>query len=47
VAQKVRGTFTEVGLAEPSRKDIMEALEQYRMFSDRELADFRAEIEDR
>jgi len=36
-----------VGLAEPSRKDIMEALEQYRMFSDRELADFRAEIEDR
>jgi hypothetical protein len=45
VAQKVRDTFAEVGLAEPSKKDVMEALEQYRMFSDKDLADFRAEIE--
>lgn len=47
VAQKVRDTFAEVGLDEPSRKDIMEALEHYRMFSDKELAEFRAEIEAR
>ncbi len=45
LAQKVRDTFAEVGLAEPPKKDVLEALERYRMFTDQELAEFRAELE--
>lgn len=43
VSSKVREAFGQAGLEEPSRKDVMEALEQYRMFSDKELSELRAE----
>src|SRR5262249_16236214 len=33
-SSKLREAFAEAGLAEPSRKDVMEALEQYRTFWD-------------
>jgi hypothetical protein len=44
LAQKVRGTFAKVGLTKPSMKDILEALEHYRMFADTEMAEFRDEL---
>jgi hypothetical protein len=37
-------TFAEAGLAEPSSDDVVEALEQYRMFTEKELAELRAEF---
>jgi hypothetical protein len=42
-ADLVRDTLAEVGLAEPSWQDVLEALEQYRMFSDGDLLAFRNE----
>jgi hypothetical protein len=45
LSSKVREAFAEAGLAEPSRKDVMEALEQYRMFSDKELSRLGAELQ--
>ncbi|MHB1425605.1 MAG: hypothetical protein ACYC3I_20750 [Gemmataceae bacterium] len=44
LAQKVKGTFAKVGLAEPPKKDILEALEYYCMFTDKEMAEFRNEL---
>ncbi len=44
LASKVREAFADAGLAEPSRKDVMEALEHYRMFTDREISELRAEL---
>ena len=44
-AEMVRNTFAEVGLAEPSWQDVQEAFEQYRVFSDKEMAEFRAELQ--
>jgi hypothetical protein len=43
-SSKVRDTFAHVGLAEPSKKDVMDALEQYQMFSDKELTELRADL---
>jgi hypothetical protein len=45
VSSKLRDAFAEAGLAEPSRKDVMEALEQYRMFTDKDLSELRAELQ--
>jgi hypothetical protein len=45
LSKKVRDTFAEVGLAEPSNKDVLAALEQYRLFNDKEMAEFRIELE--
>jgi hypothetical protein len=44
VAGCVRDTFAKADLAKPPSKDVMEALEQYRMFSDKDLSEFRAEL---
>jgi hypothetical protein len=46
-AQMIRTTFAEVGLAEPSKENVLQALERYRMFAEKELSDFRAELESR
>ncbi len=45
LSSKVREAFAEAGLAEPSRKDVWEALEQYRVFSETELSELRAEFD--
>jgi len=42
-AASVRNAFAQVGLAEPSWQDVRDALEQYRMFSDKELSEFNGE----
>jgi hypothetical protein len=42
-ADLVRDTLAEVGMAEQSWQDVLEALEQYRMFSDGDLLAFRKE----
>jgi hypothetical protein len=47
LSSKVRKAFAEAGLGEPSSKDILEALEQYRMFTERELSELGAEFEER
>jgi hypothetical protein len=44
LSSEVRESFAEAGLAEPSRTDVMEALEQYRMFTDKELSELRSEF---
>jgi hypothetical protein len=44
LSAQVWETFAEAGLAEPSSDDVMEALEQYRMFTEKELAELRAEF---
>jgi hypothetical protein len=44
-SSKVRESFAEAGLAEPSWKDVMEALEQYRMFTEKEMSELRAEFQ--
>jgi hypothetical protein len=41
----VREAFAEVGLAMPSKKDVVEALEHYRMFSEKELEELRGEFQ--
>jgi hypothetical protein len=41
----VREAFSDAGLAEPSTKDVMEALGQYRMFTDKELSELEAEFQ--
>jgi hypothetical protein len=46
-SKKVTNTFAEVGLDEPAKKDILEALEKYRMFTDKDMAEFRNELEGR
>lgn len=45
LSKKVKDTFAAVGLPEPSHEEVLKALEQYRMFSDKELAGFRLELE--
>jgi hypothetical protein len=47
ISEKVRDTFAEVGLNEPSNEDVIRALEQYRMFTDKQMAEFRIELEDK
>jgi hypothetical protein len=41
----VRDTLVKVGIPEPSGKEILAALEQYRMFTERELAGFGSELQ--
>ena len=43
-ADMVRETFAKVGLAEPSTQDVLEALEQYGIFTDGALLAFRHEM---
>lgn len=47
MSKLVKDTFAAVGIAEPSKKEILTALEQYRMFTEQELAGFRNELEHR
>src|SRR5205807_188345 len=47
VSKLVKDTFASVGIAEPSKKEILAALEQYRMFTEQELAGYRDELEKR
>jgi hypothetical protein len=45
LARTVRDSFGKVGLGEPPKKDILEALERYRIFTNTELSEFWAELE--
>lgn len=45
LAKLVKDTFAAVGIGEPSHREILTALEQYRMFTEQELAGFRDELE--
>jgi hypothetical protein len=47
LSKLVKDTFAAVGISEPSNKEIFAALEQYRMFTEQELAGFRNELEQR
>jgi hypothetical protein len=47
LSQMVKKTFVDVGLAEPSKKDILEALEHYQMFTDEDMAGFQNELGNR
>jgi hypothetical protein len=47
LSKLVKDAFATVGIAEPSNKEVLAALEQYRMFTEHELAGFRAELERR
>ncbi len=45
-SNKVRDTIKALGLTEPSTKEVMKAIEDYKMFSAAELAAFQNEIAD-
>jgi len=42
--KRLKGAFEELGLNEPSKGDVMKALEEYKMFSATEMAEFDEEI---
>jgi hypothetical protein len=42
---KLKNTIRDLSLAEPSNKEVMKALEEYKMFSPAELSEFEREID--
>jgi len=44
IKEKLSGTISKLGLEEPSKKEIMKAMDEYKMFSPSELAEFEKEI---
>jgi len=47
LSKLVKDTFATVGIAEPTNTEVLAAVEQYRLFTEHELAGFRAELEKR